>query len=52
MVRAKRREPLSVVFTQREAKAILENLSGVSFLVESLLYGSGLRLTEALQHTF
>lgn len=48
VVRAKRPEHLPVVFTQREAKAILSNLSGVPFLVASLLYGSGLRLTEAL----
>lgn len=46
--RAKRPERLPVVFTDSEAKAILANLSGVPFLVASLLYGSGLRLTEAL----
>jgi integron integrase len=49
VVRAKRPEHLPVVFTSREAKAILNNLSGVSFLVASLLYGSGLRLAEALR---
>ena len=48
VLRAKRPERLPVVFTPREAKAILENLTGVPFLVASLLYGSGLRLTEAL----
>ncbi len=48
VIRAKRPEHLPVVFTPREAKAILENLAGVPFLVASLLYGSGLRLTEAL----
>ena len=36
VVRAKRSEHLPVVFTQREAKAILENLSDVPFLVTSL----------------
>lgn len=48
VLRAKRPEHLPVVFTPREAKAVLENLSGVPFLVASLLYGAGLRLTEAL----
>jgi integrase len=48
VVRAKRPEHLPVVFTPIEAKAILENLTGVPFLVASLLYGAGLRLTEAL----
>lgn len=48
VLRAKRPEHLPVVFTVREAKAVLENLSGVPFLVASLLYGAGLRLTEAL----
>lgn len=45
---AKRTEHLPVVFTPTEVKAILDNLKGVSFLAASLLYGSGLRLTEAL----
>jgi integron integrase len=48
VVRAKRPEHLPVVFTPTEAKTILANLSGVPFLVASLLYGAGLRLTEAL----
>lgn len=48
VVRAKRPEHLPVVFTPSEAKAILANLDGVPFLVASLLYGAGLRLTEAL----
>jgi integrase len=47
--RAKRPERLPVVFTQQEAKTILACLSGVPFLVASLLYGAGLRLTEALR---
>lgn len=49
VVRAKRSEHLEVVFTPTEAKTILENLNGVPFLVASLLYGAGLRLTEALR---
>lgn len=48
VLRAKRPEHLPVVFTPNEAKAILVNLKGVPFLVASLLYGSVLRLTEAL----
>ncbi len=39
VVRAKRPEHLPAVFTRTEAKAILENLSGVQLLVASLLYG-------------
>jgi len=38
-----------VVFTREEAKAVLVNLSGVHWLMASLLYGCGLRLTECLQ---
>lgn len=49
VIRAKRPEHLPVVFTPTEAKAILARLSGVPFLVASLLYGGGLRLTEALR---
>ncbi len=49
VIRAKRPEHLPVVFTAEEAKAILARLSGVSFLVASLLYGAGLRLAEALR---
>ena len=43
------REPrLPVVFSKREVKTVLNNLSGTTKLVSSLLYGSGLRLMEAL----
>jgi len=49
VVRANRPERLPVVFTQREARAILAELSGVPFLVAGLLYGAGLRLTESLR---
>ena len=49
VVRAKRPAHLPVVFTANEAKKILANLTGVPFLVASLLYGAGLRLTEALR---
>ena len=49
VVRAKRPEHLPVVFSAPEAKAILDQMSGVPHLVASLLYGSGLRLSEALR---
>jgi integron integrase len=49
VVRAKRPEHIPVVFTPREAKAIISCLTGVPLLVVGLLYGSGLRLTEALR---
>jgi integrase len=40
---------LPVVFTVTEAKNIISYLIGVSYFVVSLLYGSGLRLSEALR---
>jgi len=48
IVWAKRPKRLPVVLTRDEVKEILENISGVSWLVVSLLYGSGLRLNECL----
>ena len=39
---------MPVVLTRDEVKEILENISGVSWIVVSLLYGSGLRLNECL----
>jgi integron integrase len=47
--RAQREPRLPVVFSKKEAKAVLNNLSGTTKLVASLLYGSGLRLLEALR---
>lgn len=49
VVRAKRPSRLLVVFTQAEARAIIEQLSGAHRLVAGLLYGAGLRLNEALR---
>ena len=49
VIRAKRPEHLPVVFTSTEARAILARLSGVPLLVAGLLYGAGLRLSEALR---
>lgn len=45
---AKRPHRLPVVFTRTEVKAILTSLQDEYHLMASLLYGSGLRLTECL----
>lgn len=47
--RAKRPARLPVVLTREEVGRVLDGLSGASWLVASLLYGSGLRLLEALR---
>jgi len=47
--RAKKPAKLPVVFSQQEVKRILSFISGTEALVVGLLYGSGLRLNEALQ---
>lgn len=49
LVRAKAPRRLPVVLTPDEARAILDKLNGTASLVCRLLYGSGLRLMEALQ---
>ncbi|HEX9140364.1 MAG TPA: integron integrase [Steroidobacteraceae bacterium] len=49
MVRATKPQRLPVVLSQEEARAVVNNLSGVYWLIGSLLYGSGLRLLEALR---
>ncbi len=46
--RANRPVRLPVALTRTEVQALLVNLSGVQHLVTSLLYGSGMRLTEGL----
>jgi integron integrase len=46
--RARRPARLPVVFTQDEVNSILARMGGVHHLMASLLYGSGLRLTECL----
>jgi integron integrase len=48
-VRAKKSRYLPTVLTHEEAVAVLEHLSGTYQLVAKILYGSGLRLSEALQ---
>ncbi len=47
--RAKRPEHLPSVLTRDEVAALLDEMHGLSWLVASLLYGSGLRLLEGLR---
>ena len=49
VIRAHKSRRLPVVFTKAEVNAVLNNLEGVPRIVCSLLYGSGLRLGEALE---
>lgn len=46
--RAKGRRPVPTVLSREECKQVLSQLSGRNRLVACLLYGSGLRLSEAL----
>ena len=48
-VRAKRHRPLPVVLTPAEARRILSTMSGKGRLMASLLYGSGLRISECVR---
>jgi integron integrase len=48
LVRAKRPARVPVVLTPEEVRAVLARLTGERWLVGALLYGSGLRLMEAL----
>jgi hypothetical protein len=49
VVRARTRRRLPVVFSEAEVRAVRMELEGVPALVVGLLYGSGLRLMEALR---
>ena len=49
VVRARKRRRLSVVLSEAEVRTARSLLSGDAALVVRLLYGSGLRLTEALR---
>lgn len=49
VLRAKRPLRLPSVFTPSEAKALIAELGGATNLIVSLLYGCGMRLTEALR---
>lgn len=47
--RAKKGKRLPVVFTDSEAKEVLSNMKGTNRLMASLLYGTGMRLSEVLR---
>src|SRR5713101_9415874 len=49
VVRAKQPQRLPVVFTQDEVAKVLRQLSGVTWIMGTLLYGAGLRLLECLR---
>jgi len=49
VVQTKRPQRVPVVFTREETKQILSQMNGVHGLICRLLYGSGLRLLEALR---
>ena len=49
VVRAKQPHRVPVVLTQDEVAAVLQYLSGTTWLMATLLYGSGLRLMECLR---
>lgn len=49
VTRAKRPPKLPTVLTEAEARLLLAQLEGVHHLVAALLYGSGLRLMEAIR---
>jgi len=48
VIRARAPERLPVVLSRSEVRAVLEQLSGTTWLVVGLLYGGGLRLSEGL----
>lgn len=48
-IRAKKPQRLPVVLTAGEVRGVLQQLSGTYWLVACLLYGSGLRLMEAMR---
>ena len=49
VVRAKRPKRLPVVLSRDEVRRVLSHLSGMEWLMASLLYGSGLRLQECVR---
>ena len=49
VTRANRPQRLPVVLSRAEVRSVLAGLQGTSLLVAQLLYGSGLRVTEALR---
>lgn len=49
VVRAKRPQRLPVVLTRSEVSRVLERMSGLEWMIASLLYGTGMRLGECVQ---
>jgi len=49
VTRARRSKRLPVVLTAAEVRSVLAQLDGAAWLFANLLYGSGLRLMEALR---
>lgn len=49
VVRSTRPRRLPVVLTQAEARAVIGYMQGINWLIAGLLYGSGLRVLEALR---
>ena len=47
--RAKSSKYIPVVFSKQEVKSILSNLNGIYYLICSLQYGTGMRLSEVLR---
>ena len=48
-VRAKKPQKIPVVLTQEEVRQLLKHLDGIHWLAGCLMYGSGLRLMEAVR---
>lgn len=48
VIRAKKSERVPVVFSREEVSKVIENLKGQKKLIAKLLYGTGMRLNEAL----
>jgi integron integrase len=49
MVWAKKPKRLPIVFSREEARTIIDQLSGIKWILGNILYGSGLRLMECLR---
>ncbi len=49
VIRARKTKRLPVVLTRQEVRAVLERLEGDRWLMASLMYGAGLRLSECLR---
>ena len=48
VIHAKKRPRIPVVFSQEEVNKVIENLAGTKKIIAKVLYGTGLRLNEAL----